>query len=175
MTLEPLDLARHLNLVHAWVTHPRSVFWGMQGADLAAVHAEYAGIEADPHHQAWLGRLDGEPLFLAETYDPAHHEVAGHYPVAPGDVGMHVLVAPPIRPRTGVTSAVMRVVLAFIFADPRHQRVVVEPDVRNAAIQTKNKAAGFVVAGDIQLRDKVARLSFCTRADFFDSPIWRMT
>jgi hypothetical protein len=175
-TVEPLDVPTHAADLHAWITHPRSVFWGMPTADLAAVRREYERLDADPHHHCWLGRLDGAPLFLTETYEPAHSELAAHYPVRDGDVGMHVLVAPPAAagaPRHGLTSAVLRTVMEFIFADDRHQRVVVEPDVRNAAIAAKNAAAGFVVEREIQLSDKVARLSFCTRADYAASLIGR--
>ena len=71
VTIEPLDIERDLALVHAWVTHPRSVFWQMPDASLADVAAEYRMIAEDPHHHAWLGRVDGVPAFLAETYDPA--------------------------------------------------------------------------------------------------------
>ncbi|SNT28970.1 Siderophore synthetase component [Asanoa hainanensis] len=163
-TLEPLDLDAHADLLHAWVTHPRSVYWGMQGASVETVHKAYAEIAADPHHHAWLGRLDGEPLFLAETYDPAHSELAAHYAVAAGDVGMHVLVAPPDGTvRHGLTSGVMRAVMEFVFADPHAHRVVVEPDERNDAIARKNAEVGFVVQRRVQLADKVANLSFCTR------------
>ncbi|AEV87881.1 siderophore synthetase [Actinoplanes sp. SE50] len=167
MRLIPLDLDRDLELLHRWVTHPRSRFWGLQGAGPDRVRAEYQRIRDDPHHHAWLGLDDdGTPLFLAETYEPAHSELAGHYPVRPGDIGMHVLVAPPSRPRSGVTSAVLRAVLDFCFADPRIDRVVVEPDVRNEAIARKNAEAGFVEEGQVRLRDKVARLSFCTRTGY---------
>jgi hypothetical protein len=79
---------------------------------------------------------------------------------------MHVLVAAPTTPRSGVTSAVMRGVMDFCFADPRVERVVVEPDVRNAAIARKNAEVGFVEDRQISLRDKVARLNFCTRAAY---------
>jgi hypothetical protein len=104
-------------------------------------------IDADPHHHAWLGRWDREPLFLTETYDPLHSELAGHYPVRTGDVGMHVLIGPPRQePVSGLTSAVMRTVMEFLFSDPANLRVVVEPDVRNRAIAAKNALAGFVAA-----------------------------
>lgn len=64
MNLVPLDLDRDLELLHAWVTHPRSHFWGLQGADPQRVRAEYERIAADPHHHAWLGLDDdGTPLF----------------------------------------------------------------------------------------------------------------
>ncbi|MDG4824038.1 GNAT family N-acetyltransferase [Asanoa sp. WMMD1127] len=165
-TLEPLDLDAHADLLHAWVTHPRSVYWGMQGASVDTVRKAYAEIAGDPHHEAWLGRLDGAPVFLAETYEPAHSELAEHYTVEDGDVGMHVLVAPPAPgapARHGLTSGVMRAVMSFIFADPRAKRVVVEPDERNDAIARKNAEVGFVEERRIQLSDKVARLSFCTR------------
>jgi siderophore synthetase component/RimJ/RimL family protein N-acetyltransferase len=165
--LVPLNLDLDLDLLHAWATHPRSHFWGRQGANLDRVREEYARIAANPHHHAWLGSDDdGTPLFLAETYDPAHSELAAHYPVRPGDLGMHLLVAPPTTRRSGVTSAVMRAVMDFCFADPRVERVVVEPDVRNEAIARKNAEVGFVEERLITLHDKVARLSFCTRSSY---------
>ena len=77
LTLEPLDPTRDLALLHAWVTHPRSVFWGMQDATPEHVHEEYARIADDPHHDALLGRADGDPAFLMERYDPAHSPLAG--------------------------------------------------------------------------------------------------
>ncbi|GIE84360.1 GNAT family N-acetyltransferase [Actinoplanes regularis] len=168
MNLVPLDLDRDLDLLHRWVTHPRSHFWGLQSADTQRVRDEYRKIADNPHHHAWLGLDDdGTPLFLAETYEPAHSELAEHYPVRAGDLGMHVLVAPPAGgQRAGTTSAVMRAVLDFCFADPRIDRVVVEPDVRNEAIARKNAEAGFVEEKHVQLRDKVARLSFCTRTAY---------
>jgi siderophore synthetase component/RimJ/RimL family protein N-acetyltransferase len=171
MNLVPLDLDRDLDLLHAWVTHPRSHYWGLQGADPSRVRDEYQKIADNPHHHAWLGLDDdGTPLFLAETYEPAHSELASFYDVRPGDIGMHVLVAPPasdLAPkRSGLTSAVFRAVMDFCFADSKVDRVVVEPDVRNEAIARKNAEAGFVEVRHIQLHDKVARLSFCTRVAY---------
>lgn len=165
ITLEPLEVERDLGLLHAWVTHPRSVFWGMQGATHAEVATEYSTIAADPHHRAWLGRADGVPQFLAETYDPAHHPELRHLPeLEPGDVGMHLLVAPTDTPLSGFTAAVMREVVAFCLQ--RGPRVVVEPDVRNDRIAALNAAAGFRVVRQVQLVDKVAALSICDRAAF---------
>ncbi|WP_121252181.1 GNAT family N-acetyltransferase [Nocardioides ferulae] len=174
ITLEPLDLDEHLGPLHGWVTHPRSVFWQMQDATVADVHAEYARIAADPHHHAWLGRADGVPAFLAETYDPAHSELAALPEVgglADGDLGMHVLVAPTDRPVRGFTRAVMGAVLRHCFADPAVRRVVVEPDVRNEKIAALNAAAGFEVARVVPLSTKQAALSFCTREAFLASSL----
>ncbi|WP_435770312.1 GNAT family N-acetyltransferase [Nocardioides sp. SYSU DS0651] len=170
ITLEPLDLDRDpavLDLLHAWVTHPRSAYWMMQGATRDDVLAEYAAITADPHHDAWLGRVDGGAAFLAETYDPAHSPLAGLPELRAGDLGMHVLVAPPAgAPVRGLTTRIFTAVMEHCFRDPAVRRVVVEPDVRNAAIRAKNVAAGFVELCEVPLAGKTAMLSVCRRADF---------
>lgn len=171
VTIELVDVDRDGDLLHAWITHPRSVFWGMQDATVQDVWDAYAAIVADPHHDAWLGRVDGVPSFLAETYDPEHSELAGRYDWQPGDIGMHVLVAPTDSPRTGFTSAVFRTVMELCLDDPRRHRVVVEPDVRNRAIAALNASAGFVVVDELPLSDKVAALSVCTRDAFVESPL----
>lgn len=161
LTLEPLDLARDLTLLHEWVTHPRSVYWQMQGASVADVEREYRLIEEHPHHHAWLGRADGVPAFLAETYDPAHSELAGLPDLRDGDLGMHVLVAPPDdeTPVHGFTRAVFGAVLDHCFADPAVRRVVVEPDARNERIRAMNRAFGFRELRTITLPTKEATLS----------------
>lgn len=172
LTLEPLDLERDLGLLHRWVTHPRSVYWGMQGATRAEVAQEYAHIAEDPHHEALLGRADGVPQFLVERYDPFHVEELSPLPeLEPGDVGMHLLVAPTESPVPGFTAAVMRQVVATCLAEA--PRVVVEPDVRNAKIAALNAAAGFWVVRHVRLSDKIAALSVCDREDFMTSRLGR--
>ncbi|WP_370289013.1 GNAT family N-acetyltransferase [Nocardioides sp.] len=151
--------------LYTWLTHPRSRYWGMGGASLREVVEAYAAIAADPRHHAWLGRLDGRAVLLAETYDPAEvAALAECAELAPGDLGMHLLVAPPEgAPIRGLTRAAMDLVLAQCFSVPAVQRVVVEPDVRNTAIRALNVAAGFEEVGEIRLPDKVAMLSVLTR------------
>ncbi|MCW2826257.1 MAG: family N-acetyltransferase [Aeromicrobium sp.] len=173
VTIEPVDVERDGDLLHEWITHPRSVFWGMAQATVEDVWQTYSAIVANPHHDVWLGRVDGVPAFLAETYDPEHSELAGRYDWRPGDVGMHLLVAPTDRPRSGFTSAVFRTVMELCLDDPRRRRVVVEPDVRNRRIAALNEAAGFTVVAEVELTDKVAALSTCTREDFVTSRLHR--
>lgn len=171
--LELLDLDLHLTMLHGWVTDPASRFWQMQGATRRQVRAEYEAIIADPHHDAWLGRVDRVPAFLAETYDPARSPLAGRYDHEDGDVGMHVLVAPTDEPVPGFTRRVFAAVMAHCFADPRARRVVVEPDERNVAIAAMNARAGFVVDRVVDLPDKRAAISLCTREQFAESPLAR--
>lgn len=165
-TIVPVDAARDAALLHNWMTRDYATFWGMTAASRAEVQTEYARIAADPHHHAWLGLEDGKPVFLSESYAPAHSPLAGLYEVQPGDIGMHLLVGPTDHPRSGFTTAVFRSVLDFLFAHERTERVVVEPDVRNTKIAALNARMGFVPAKTVSLADKEALLSFCTRGDF---------
>src|SRR5699024_5814591 len=94
----------------------------------------------------------------------------------PGDIGMHLLVAPPAgRAMHGLTDRIMAEVIDFCLR-PADQggrggrRVVVEPDARNDAIIEKNRAAGFSPVREARIlmgeAEKRALVSVCTRADF---------
>jgi RimJ/RimL family protein N-acetyltransferase len=153
-------------LLHRWLTHPKSAFWLMQNAELADVRKEFHAIAAADSHEALLGLHQGRPAFLVERYDPAAEAVGAAYPVRPGDVGMHFLVAPADTPLHGFTRAIITPVMELLFADPATHRVVVEPDARNTAVHALNAAVGFRVADTVALPGKDALLSFCTRAQF---------
>lgn len=165
-TIRPLDPTEDAELLHGWVTHPKAAFWMMQEAGLPDVERAYMAIAASDHHDAFLGLLDGEPVFLMERYDPAHVELVGLYEPLPGDVGMHFLVAPSDTPVHGFTRSVITAVMTHLFEDPSVARVVVEPDVRNTAVHALNEAVGFLPEREIQKPEKKALLSFCTREQF---------
>ncbi|MEU4146329.1 GNAT family N-acetyltransferase [Streptomyces parvulus] len=166
LTLRPLDPLRDAELLHGWLTHPKSAFWMMQEAKLVDVERAYMEVAADPYQDAYVGLHDGVPAFLMERYDPVHRELTGLYEPEPGDVGMHFLVAPTDRPVHGFTRAVITAVMTELFADPATARVVVEPDVGNKAVHALNAAVGFVPEREIQKPEKKALLSFCTRERF---------
>ncbi|WP_026534255.1 GNAT family N-acetyltransferase [Arthrobacter sp. H14] len=186
----PVDPARHSTLLHGWMIQEYARFWGMASATVDDVEQEHSRIDADPHHEAWLGldapqlddsaadagpgngtempHLSGnpEPAFLMERYAPGHSPLRDHYAVQIGDVGMHLLVAPATTPRPGYTTAVFTAVLNFLFADPDVNRIVVEPDVGNTKIQALNARMGFEKDRVIHVDGKDAWLSFCTRQQF---------
>lgn len=164
--LRPLDADSDAVQLHAWVTHPKASYWMMQDFGIEQVAAEYRRIAEHPYHEAFLGLWNDRPTFLAERYDPARVELAGLYPARAGDVGMHFLCAPATTPVHGFTLAVLTTVMAWLFSDPAHRRVVVEPDVRNTAVHALNAAVGFMVAGPISKPEKQALLSTCTRDEF---------
>ncbi|MDR7304064.1 GNAT family N-acetyltransferase [Haloactinomyces albus] len=165
-TVRRVELPTDLALLYGWLTHPKSVFWMMQAAQLADVESMFRDIAATTGHDAFLGCHAGQPAFLIETYDPANCEVAEVYESAPGDIGMHFLTAPTEHPVHGFTLAVLRTVVEHLFADPSNERIVVEPDVRNHPVHVLNEAVGFRVISRVSLRDKDAYLSTCTREQY---------
>ncbi|MFC7307140.1 GNAT family N-acetyltransferase [Streptomyces monticola] len=164
--VRPVDPAADAELLHSWVTHPKSAYWLMQDHSVGDVEREYRDIDAHPHHEAFIGLHNGSPAFLVERYDPAHVELVGLYPPQEGDVGMHFLCAPTDTPLHGFTQAVITTVMELFFTAPDARRVVVEPDVRNTAVHALNKSVGFEVVATIAKPEKDALLSICTREQF---------
>lgn len=166
-SLHPIiDVAADAPLLHAWLTHPKSVFWQLGSASQHDIEQQFTAIAADPDRVALLGHHEGAPTFLVERYDPRHSELRGTYAMRSGDIGMHFLVAPTNTPRHGFTRAVLDTVMQWLFATPGVQRVVVEPDVENHAVHALNAAVGFQVLDTLVLSDKHAYLSTCTRQQY---------
>ena len=166
-TFRCLDPQADAPLLHSWFTRPYASFWGMLNASVEDVVEEYSMIQSSGHHHALLGIDDGFPAFLMEEYLPAPSPLNSVYAVQPGDIGMHLLVAPPTgTARHGFTADVMESVLDRLFHKPGVERVVVEPDARNTKIHVLNARLGFEPAGEVTLPDKQALLSFCTRESF---------
>lgn len=169
--IRPTDPRLDAPLVQRWLAHPKSAFWGMQHLGVDEVADYLAAVASDPLQDSWLGSVDGVPAFLAETYDPANVLLVGIHDAVPGDLGMHVLIAPAEgHARHGLTDAVFAAVMRWCFEHLGAERVVVEPDVRNDRIAAKNARAGFRVLGEVEIPEgghvKRANLSVCTRADF---------
>ncbi|WP_109209751.1 MULTISPECIES: GNAT family N-acetyltransferase [Microbacterium] len=164
------DPQRDAPVLQRWLADPHAAFWGMSDLDVDAVREYLAGVVRDSHQDAWLGLVDGAPTFFAETYDPAQVLLRGIHDPLPGDLGMHVLIAPPDGDvRHGLTDAVFAAVMAFCFDELGAQRVVVEPDARNDRIRRKNLRAGFTELRYVSIDEgdhtKTAVLSVCTRDD----------
>lgn len=161
-----VDPAADVDLLHRWLTHPKSAFWLMGEATRDDVARQFTDVAATPGHDALLGTHDGTPAFVMERYDPAGSELADAYRVLPGDVGMHFLVAPTTTPLRGFTLGVLRTVMELLLSDPDNRRVVVEPDVRNTSVHRLNRAVGFQEVETVSVPGKTALLSTCTRAQY---------
>lgn len=161
-----LAIPDDIPMIHGWFQQPHAKFWCLQGSTVAEVRELYAAQLASGFRDVHIGSLAGEPVVLAESYDPRFDQLADHYAVQPGDLGMHICVAPARRPVHGFSRRVFQAVMDLMFDGLGARRVVVEPDAHNERIHVLNKTFGFVYRGEVQLREKVASLALCTRADY---------
>jgi siderophore synthetase component/RimJ/RimL family protein N-acetyltransferase len=162
-----LCLPGDIDVLHRWFGEPRAHFWGMRDKTAAELERFYEALLDSGHACAYLGMHGGAPAFLIECYESAHDEVAEHYTVEPGDLGMHVFIAPAMRPVHGHTRDVFAAAMTFMFDTLGALRVVVEPDIDNKKIHVLNRAVGFVYTKIAAFRAKTASLAFCTRQDFY--------
>ncbi|RBL89485.1 GNAT family N-acetyltransferase [Chitinophaga flava] len=167
--LWPMDLTHDTPEIYQWVTQPYARYWGMTDKSYKQVLAEYTTICHNEHAAALIGKINSKTTFLCEYYDPAHDPIGSHYDPEPGDVGMHILLGPPEQRIPGFSWQVFSIIMDFLFENPYHDRVVVEPDIHNEKIHRLNKRAGFTYVKEIQLPHKTAALAFCTRSQYFQA------
>ncbi|MFJ4716384.1 GNAT family N-acetyltransferase [Streptomyces sp. NPDC088785] len=170
-----LDAARDADVVHGWVSEERAVFWGMTGLTRDQVADVYAHMATLDTHHAFLVLKDGTPVALLQTYEPEADRVSECYDVEPGDIGIHLLLAPAdaAGSRAGWTAALTRALLRYVLGLPGRSRIVVDPDVRNDKAVQRFLRLGFtagpaVVLPEIDLPEvflpqKRAQLAFLRR------------
>ncbi|MER5772104.1 GNAT family N-acetyltransferase [Streptomyces sp. NPDC001985] len=162
--LVPLDPVADLDTVHGWVSDERARYWGMVGRSREEVRETYEFVESLTTHHAFLVLLDGEPVALHQTYEPAADPVGACYEVRPGDFGVHLLIGPADGgERRGFTGSLLTVLIGHAFGDPAVRRIVVEPDIRNEKAVARMVRAGFVLGPEIDKPEKRARLAFLPR------------
>ncbi|MDT3726813.1 GNAT family N-acetyltransferase [Streptomyces sp. DSM 41972] len=175
----PLDPAADAPLLHRWVSEERAVFWGMNGLTEQQVSEIYAHMETLDTHHAYLVVKDGEPAALLQTYEPDADRVGECYPVEPGDIGIHVLLAPP-EPggsSSGWTAGLAAAVSTYVLLVLDRRRIVVDPDVANEKAIARFVRQGFTAGPrvvlpevdlpDVYLPEKHAQLAFLTRQAAF--------
>jgi RimJ/RimL family protein N-acetyltransferase len=177
--LRPLDPERDSAAVHAWVSEERAVFWGMTGLTRTQVAEIYAHMATLDTHHAYLAEKDGSPVALLQTYEPEADRVSECYDARPGDIGIHVLLAPAGTegPRPGWTEALLTTFTAYALRTLDRHRIVVDPDVRNEKAIARFRRQGFELGPavvlpeidipDVHLPEKHAQLAFLTRAVAF--------
>ncbi|WP_369176618.1 GNAT family N-acetyltransferase [Streptomyces mutabilis] len=173
--LLPLDAAADADVIHRWVSEERAAFWGMTGLTRDQVAGVYAHMDTLDTHHAFLVVKDGEPVALLQTYDPEADRVSECYDVEPGDIGVHLLLAPagPEGARPGWTAALASAVMAYVLVGLDRRRIVVDPDVGNEKAIARFVKQGFTAGPavvlpevdlpDVYLPEKKAQLAFLRR------------
>ena len=155
-----------VDLIHGWVSEERARFWGMGSHTRDQVLEIYEFLDGLDTHHAYLIELAGEPMGLFQTYEPLHDPVGEAYPALPGDIGMHLLLAPASRHIPHFTPVLASALIRFMFSDPAKDRIIVEPDARNAKAIKRLRATCFELGPIIRLAGKDAQLAHLTRARF---------
>ncbi|WP_328658258.1 GNAT family N-acetyltransferase [Streptomyces sp. NBC_00334] len=171
----PLDPAADAAVVHGWVSEERAAFWGMNGLTRDQVAEVYAHMDTLDTHHAFLVVKDGEPAALLQTYDPAADRVSECYPAEPGDVGVHLLLAPTGTggARPGWTAALSGALMTYVLLGLDRTRILVDPDVGNDKAIARFLRLGFTAGPavvlpeidlpDVYLPEKKAQLAFLRR------------
>ncbi|GAA3910659.1 hypothetical protein GCM10023084_73460 [Streptomyces lacrimifluminis] len=170
-----LDPVADAGVVHGWVSEPRAGFWGMNGLSEEQVGEIYGHLDTLDTHHAYLLVQNGTAVGLLQTYEPEADRVGECYTVEPGDIGVHLLLAPAgvEGGRPGWSAALMAVLAEFVLVGLGRRRVVVDPDVGNEKAVARFLRQGFVAGPvvvlpeidlpDVYLPEKRAQLAFLTR------------
>ncbi|MFF0753831.1 GNAT family N-acetyltransferase [Streptomyces sp. NPDC004267] len=158
-------------LLHRWVNEERARFWGMHGTTVEQVRDIYAHLDSLTTHHGFLVHRDGEPVAVFQTYDPEADRISECYEARPGDIGVHLFVAPTAAPERGFTEGLLTVLLDFALTG--RTRIVGEPDAANEKVLARLARTGFELGPEITLPEvdlpevfipeKKARLAFFTR------------
>ncbi|VXC10777.1 Siderophore biosynthesis domain protein [Arthrobacter sp. 9AX] len=154
------------DLIHGWVREERARFWGMGSMGRDEVRDIYSFLDSLDTHHGYLMVVDGQPAGIFQTYEPQHDPVGEAYPARAEDTGMHLLLAPTERPVQNFTATLLSGLIRFLLSDPSKDRVVAEPDARNAKAVGRLVGFGFEAGAKVQLAEKEAQLVFLTRAKF---------
>jgi len=164
--LRPFNLEIDLSILFSWTSQPYARFWGHLESNIAELRADYSELIGSGHTRCYLGYINDDAAFFLELYDPNFDDIAKHYDVLKGDIGLHILISPTDQPIQGFTYEIFSQCMAFLFQHPFINRVVVEPDIGNAKIHKINRRAGFKHERIVDLGHKQAYLGFCDRESF---------
>ncbi|MGI5483466.1 GNAT family N-acetyltransferase [Streptomyces lavendofoliae] len=169
--LARVDPGRDAELLHGWVGEERARFWGMRETTVEDVREVYAHLDSLTTHHAFLVYRDDVPVALFQTYEPGADRVGECYDVRPGDIGVHLLIAPTDAPERGFSTHLVSALVSYALEG--RERIVAEPDAANGKAIALLERSGFeagpevvlpeVVLPEVHIAEKRARLLFLTR------------
>jgi RimJ/RimL family protein N-acetyltransferase len=160
-----LDPDADLDVLYGWMHAPHvAPYW-----ELNVPAAELAGYlrtaSRDPHRDALLGVLDGEPASYWEAYWAEQDRLATFCPIEPYDQGVHLLIGPVGLTGRGLGRHLLAEVARWQFQrEPRTRRLLAEPDARNGRSIRLFERCGFRREAELVLPEKRAVLMVAHRA-----------
>jgi len=166
ISFRPLTVEEDLQRIHDWMNRPHVIpFWQMAWS-VGKIEGYLRALVDDPHVTPYVGCLDEDPMSYWEAYWADDDVVGACYPAEKDDQGIHLLIGPPGYLGRGYALPLLRAMTASLFRHAPTQKVVAEPDVRNAKMIHVFQKCAFGRQRDIQLPDKRAALMFCRREGF---------
>ncbi|MDA8354633.1 MAG: GNAT family N-acetyltransferase [Firmicutes bacterium] len=161
-----VELERDLDRLHRWHHEPHVIpFWNLN-ISLEKYRQHLTSFLADTHQSLHIGMLDGTPMSYWETYWAKDDILGNYYDWHPEDQGVHLLIGPPSFLGKGYALPLLQTITHWLFQHEPTEKVVAEPDVRNAKMIHIFEKCGFRFQREIDLPDKRAALLFCSRESF---------
>ncbi|HEX8705442.1 MAG TPA: GNAT family N-acetyltransferase, partial [Myxococcaceae bacterium] len=88
----PANPTKDLERVHRWMQAPHVAAFWKQAWPVEPWRAELERQAAGNHSLPCMLALEGEPVAYLEVYRVVRDRLAGHYPVRPYDLGVHVAI-----------------------------------------------------------------------------------
>ncbi|CAA0216005.1 GNAT family N-acetyltransferase [Tenacibaculum maritimum] len=167
ITIRPFQVVEDSIFLQKWVTKDYAVFWGMENATLQEVQEEYAKLLEPEGYDVFVGMFHNEPAFVLERYNPQKDLINNFYDSKISDIGIHIIVAPPRKEKIpNFTWFMFRSIMDFVFENPKIERILVEPDIRNKKMFALCERIGFQLSKVIELPHKTAQLAFLIKTNY---------
>ncbi len=132
----------HLALLAGWLAEPHvRQWWGDPAEEIELIRDGRITGEAD----GYVGFVDDAPAGYVQSWEPS--TFVGFEPwiadLSPGTIGIDIFVGPPHLIGRGIGTLLIRAFVARLRARG-HDRIIVDPDARNARAIRAYEKAGFV-------------------------------
>ncbi|WP_428841956.1 GNAT family N-acetyltransferase [Halobacillus naozhouensis] len=166
IAFRPIELEKDFPFIMKWMHQEHVIpFWQLNISEEALFKHMEKNV-SDQHQRTYIGLLDGEPMSYWESYWVKGDVVEGSYQAEPFDQGIHLLIGEKEYLGKGLALRLLKAMVKFQFRYQDTQKVIAEPDCRNARMIHVFEKCGFEKIKPIQLPDKKAMLMFCEREVF---------
>jgi len=170
LSLEGLDIDKHLEYFHKWQNTPRvAAFWEQTGS--REEHRSYLEESVKNNkNQLLIVCLDNQPFAYIEVYWTKEDRIAPYYAAGDYDRGIHMLVGEESHRGAHKVAAWLPSVCHFIYlSDPRTEKIVSEPRADNDKMIGYLQKYGFAKIKEFEFPHKRAALMCQLKDSFFSN------
>lgn len=170
LSLEGLDVDKHLAHFHKWQNNPRvAAFWEQTGTlDEHRCYLEES--VRNNKNQLLIVCLDNQPFAYIEVYWTKEDRIAPYYAAGDYDRGIHMLVGEESHRGAHKVNAWLPSVCHFIYlSDPRTEKIVSEPRADNDKMIGYLQKYGFAKIREFEFPHKRAALMCQLKDSFFSN------